>query len=580
MAAGGDFSIKAILKLVDEFTAPVRGIIGTAEQFGKTAKKIGKGFSTYVTAPLAGLAFLSVSTFATIESGMASVSTLIDTTTESISEMTNEVLAISRRTPVAISDLTDGLYNIRSAGISAADSMSVLEGSARLAVAGLGTSAEAVDLVTSSINAFNLQGAEQARIYDIIFKAVKNGKTNISQLAQGFGAVAGTVANAGIQIDEYMASVAAMTTVGLPAAQAHTQIRAALAGLTRETELSSAVFKRLGVKTFKELVQQSGGMVPAFEKISGVLKGNDAAIIKLLGSVEAYNAMLALTRGQNAAYTATLDDMRNGANAVDAAFEKQAKTFGSAMTLFKNQMASVQNVIGAALAPVIVKVAGYLGQFAEWFTALSPQTQNIIVLFGGLAAAIGPVLVGLGFIATAIAALSLPVLLIVGAIALLTAGIGAAIIYWDDIKAAASSALDSVIGRLTKGFDIWNAWRDGSISTFEAIIEYASATYDAIKPIIDAIGWILKYSPAGLVFRGASIVYDAVTGGSNTPPSTPGLAARTAAAQQTGGQQQLNGEMVMRFENAPAGFRVESAETDQPGVAVDTDVGYNMVGVY
>ena len=87
-----------------------------------------------------------------------------------------------------------------SAGVSAGDAMGVLNDSARLAVAGLGTTKEAVDIATSAINAFGLQGDKAAGVYDVVFTAIKNGKTTLSQLSQGFGAVAGTVAQAGVAV--------------------------------------------------------------------------------------------------------------------------------------------------------------------------------------------------------------------------------------------------------------------------------------------------------------------------------------------------------------------------------------------
>ena len=60
----------------------------------------------------------------------------------------------SKNSPKAIGDLTEGLYSIRSAGIDAANQFDVLRGSEKLAVAGLATTAEAVDIATSAINAF------------------------------------------------------------------------------------------------------------------------------------------------------------------------------------------------------------------------------------------------------------------------------------------------------------------------------------------------------------------------------------------------------------------------------------------
>jgi len=543
-----DFSIKVVIKAVDNFSREMKKITLSAENLGLSMKRIGTGLTVGITAPLAALAATSLTTFSDFQAGMSSVSTLIDTSTESMAQMSKQTLAVATRVPVALSDITGSLYDIRSAGISAGDSMNVLEGSARLAVAGLGSTKEATDLVTSSINAFNLKGAEQAKIYDVIFKAVKNGKTTISELAEGFGAVAGTVSTAGIKIDEYLASVAAMTTTGLPAAQAHTQLRAAIAGMTRQSEIGDAVLKKLGASTFKDLVAKSGGMVAAFARIKKVLGGNDAALIKLFGSVEAYNAVISLTGNQNKVFTSTLDDMRDGANAVDGAFEKQSKNFKNSMIKTQNQIARLQVIVGEALAPAIMKVANLIGRLADWFSELSPKTQKIVLVVAALAAGLGPLLIGLGFIVTAIAAISAPVLIAVAAIGLLVAAIAAAVIYWDDIKAAA-------------------------VGAFETIMSWADKAYKFIKPVLDAIGFIARYSPVGLAVQAGAAVFNAATS-PGSASGKPSLASRARGGPEAAAKP-AESALTVKFENAPPGTRL-SVDKTTPGMSVATDVGMNM----
>lgn len=339
------------------------------------------------------------------EKSMSNVSTLIDTNKESIKLMGEEVLKISTRVPVAIDDLSSSLYDIRSAGISASDQFSVLEKSARLGVAGLGSTSEAVDLVTSSINAFNIKGKEQAQLYDTIFKTVKYGKTTISGIAQGFGAVAGTVAAANIKIDDYLASVAAMTTTGQPAAQAHTQMKAAIAGLTRNTKEQQKVFKALGAKDFNDLIKQSGSVVGAFSGINRVVSGNKSKLIELLGSVEAYNAVLSLTGKQNKTYTETLYAMRNGTNAVNEAFDKQANTLAGQLQRAKNIIQKISITMGNDLAPAFGKILSGAEKLLQKFDNMPPKLRQFIsvgtavagiglTLFGGLNFAISGVLKG------------------------------------------------------------------------------------------------------------------------------------------------------------------------------------------
>ena len=283
-------SIEYIYSVLDRFSGPlnhfqekVKTANQSVERISKSAQKMGADLSMRVTAPIIAMGTASVYAFGKFDSEVRNVMTLLDESQESMASISSGILDVSKRVPVAISDISGALYDVRSAGISAADQFEVLEQSARLGVAGIGSTKEAVDLVTSSINAFGLEGEAASGVYDQIFTAIKGGKTTITGLAQGFGAVAGTVAATGTQLDEYLASVSALTTTGLPAAQAHTQLRAVMSGLTRDSKETSAVFRRLGAKDLKGLIDKSGGLVPALRQISDVVGGNEAHLLKWWG---------------------------------------------------------------------------------------------------------------------------------------------------------------------------------------------------------------------------------------------------------------------------------------------------------
>lgn len=354
---------------------------------------------------LAGSALVAASAVnlknaADFETSMASVSTLIDTNVENLDMMKNKVLEIGKRTPVELSQLTGALYDVRSAGISASDQFKVLEKSAQLGVAGLGSTSEAVDLVTSSINAFKLKGEEQDKLYDNIFKTIKTGKTTISGLAQGFGSVAGTVAAANIKIDDYLASVAALTTTGQPAAQAHTQMKAAIAGLTRNTKEQQKVFQSLGAKDFNDLIIKSGSVVNAFSGITNSVKGNKAKMIELLGSIEAYNAVLSLTGNQNKAYTDTLYEMRNGANEFDKAYSKKLETINAQLQRGRNIMQKISIDAGNAIAPSFNKALNVVEHVLNTLDAM-PEPLKKFIATSTMLSGIG--LVGFGGITLAAA---------------------------------------------------------------------------------------------------------------------------------------------------------------------------------
>lgn len=404
--ADKQFPLTLIIKAVDKATGPLTDVGKKVKTLSERTEKVGRNLSAAISAPLLALGGVGVAAFAHFEQGLGNVSTLVDTNTESIAAMGEQVLAISRRTPVAVGDLTDALYEARSAGVSAADQFKVLEGSARLAVVGLGSTKEAIDLVTSSVNAFGLKGAEAEKVYNLIFQATNTGKTTISGLAQGFGGVAGTVAAAGVKLDEYLASVAALTTTGLPAAEAHTQLKAVIAGLTGQTKEAAAIFQRLKVKGIKELIAASGGLVPALEKIKGVVKTNDTVLIKALGGAEAFNAAIGLTGKQGAAFKATLETMRNGVDALSVAFDKQNATSVAKFQRLRNTLEAVAISIGRILVPVLEQLVPVLERVATWWEGLGSEGQKTILIIAGAAAALGPGLVVLGKLALAVKAVT------------------------------------------------------------------------------------------------------------------------------------------------------------------------------
>ena len=366
----------------DKMQNKIKNLSSDLEKVGKAATIVGGSLMAFSAANLKLAADFSA--------GMTNVSTLIDTNVENFDAMKEEVLQIAKRTPVALDGLTSALYDIRSAGISANMQFEVLEKSAQLGLTGLGSTSEAVDLVTSSLNAFNLNGKEAEKLYDTIFKTVKFGKTTISGIAQGFGSVAGTVAASNIKLDDYLAAVAALTTTGQPAAQAHHQLKAAIAGMLRETDDSKKVFNALGVKSFKELIQKSGGMVNAFKAITNCVGGNESAILSLFGSTMAYNAVLGLTTKQNKAYVETLNSMRYGTSLIDEGYQKQYNTEHAMMQRLKNMSQVIGIQLGEALAPAFGKVLDFGESTLNMLDKMSPQMKSFVAIS----------IAGLGILAT------------------------------------------------------------------------------------------------------------------------------------------------------------------------------------
>jgi len=307
----------------------------------------------------------SVQAASAFDKSMSNVATLVDTNVESISSMGKAVQEIAARTPVELGQLSSALYDIRSAGVSAGDAMSVLESSAELGVAGLATTAEAANIMTSAVNAFAAEGLSAEQISDILFKTVKAGKTTLAELTAQFGGVAPAAAAAGVSLADLQASTAAITTLGTPAAAAQTQLKQALTEMQKPGKELSNIFKQLGAKDGIDLIKTSGGLGNAFKLIKEEAEASGMTVAQVTGSVETASAILALGGTVNESYTATLADMTTGANAVNVAFEKQAQTADAQFQLMQNAFQNIQIQLGQALMPALLDGIETLNEFVS-----------------------------------------------------------------------------------------------------------------------------------------------------------------------------------------------------------------------
>lgn len=230
---------------------------------------------------------------------------------------------------------------------------------------------------------------------------------------------------------------------------------------------------------------------------------------------------------------------------------------------FTKQMGFLTQLIGAKLVPVLVplieKMSVWLSanqvsimahittaveMFAEAIDAINWDyvVTGMKIVFGamalakvvGLASGIAGLITSFGGVAAALA----PMLIAFGPVLLVVAALGAAayMLYknWDD-----------VMGGLKLLWEDFSGW---------------------ITPKIE---WIVnKISGVGKIFSGMGGLFG---GGDTTAGSGTG---RGAVSVNSGGKQNVQGEMVVRFEGAPPGMRVDQGKTNAPGFSLNPDVGY------
>jgi TP901 family phage tail tape measure protein len=302
---------------------------------------------------------------ASFDQSMSNISTLIDTTTESISKMKEQILTLSVYLPYTAKELSGALYQVRSAGISSADAMAVLKSSGELATAGLGSITQAVDISTSAMNSWRLQGKDAEGIFNTLFLAVKNGKTTIEELSKGFGQVSGLASNAGISLNEFMSATATLTTTGQKASVAYTQLRASITAIQAPTADMQKLFDKAGISN-GQLALKNEGLVNTMVKIEKASEGNTASLKKAYGSVEAMNAGITLATNLNDKYNSTLLEMTDDTASLTEAFNKQMDTVSNQSKVIENKIFVLKTKLVETLGPTINYLMDLFGNFLEF----------------------------------------------------------------------------------------------------------------------------------------------------------------------------------------------------------------------
>jgi phosphoglycolate phosphatase-like HAD superfamily hydrolase len=188
-----------------------------------------------------------------------------------------------------------------------------------------------------------------------------------------------------------------------------------------------------------------------------------------------------------------------------------------------NQMAEK---VGTALLPLIPPLTNAIVSVANAFTSLSPETQKWVLIAGGLAVALGPVLTGLGTIITVIAKIGpLVTALVSGWTALKAAFIAARVAALATLPALTPFLIPLGAIAVAVGA-VYLAWKN-----WDKIVAIATRVYTAVKTwIFDKLGaiWNTVKAQVESVIAPFRKLYDAVVGNSYIPDLVMGIAVEMA----------------------------------------------------
>ena len=376
------------------------------------------------------------------EKSLKKVETIADTTGTSMGTIHDSLLQLSGDAAVAAGDLSEAAYQAISASVDTADAVGFVTNANKLAVGGFTSAASSVDVLTTALNAYNLDIGETEQLSDYLITTQNKGKTSVDELASSLGKVIPVAAAYNVQMDNLSTAYAVLTANGNKAAETTTYVKSMLNELSdTDSAVSKKLFAQTG-KSFSELNAAGYSLGDVLQVLGDTVEGDATAFSNMWGSSEAATAALSLYNSGAQEYNKVLGEMRDSAGATQKAYDTMTQTMEFAQQKMSVAAQNLQIAIGEQLNPALSELYGLGADILSGAQGFVEEHPNTVAAITSVATAVGTV---------------------TAAVAAYTVATKAA--------AVASTALSSMsgIGAL------------GAVATFGiGIAEYIALTYEAV----------------------------------------------------------------------------------------------------
>lgn len=382
------------------------------QQFGEKIQGAGKAMMP-VSAAVAAAGAATVKMAWDFEDSMAKVSTIADTTQVPLSDLEAQILELSNETGIAAGEIAENVYNAISAGQQTGDAVSFVKNATDLARAGFADSGDALDLLTTIMNAYGLEAQEVTNVSDTLIATQNAGKTTVAELAASMGKIIPTANAAGVQLDQVAAGYALMTANGVATAESTTYMNGMLNELNKSgTKVSETLKKETG-KSFSDLMAEGASLGDVlgilssaaeaqglkFTDLFGSSEAAKAGLILLGNSVEDVEAGLVEAGGSTGQFNEMLSTIQAGAGGTASALEKlntSSHTAEVAVNQVKNAALSFGQTASGILAPYLQQLAGIIESATNKLNNMDESQKKTVVTIAAVVAAAGPVLLIVG----------------------------------------------------------------------------------------------------------------------------------------------------------------------------------------
>lgn len=365
------------------------------KSLGTSMTDLGKDITRRVSVPTLALGVGAVKVANDFEQAFSQMVGLAGVPAGEVDQLREAVLGLARDTGRGPQELAEGLYFAASAGYDSATALNIVEQAAKGSAAGLGTTAQVVDAVTSAMGAYGTANITAAEATDILTAAARVAKIEANQLAPQLGRLLPTANMLGVGFDEVAGAMAFLSQSSGNAELSATQLDSVLRKLNVPSEQGKKVLREMGTSVDElHAAIASDGLLGALEllKTKG-FEGNSEALSQLFDDVQAYQGAALLLADSNGNLQETMDATANSTGALGEAFDAWFGTDSAEMQRSFADLTASLITLGTALAPFAADLAHIASVAGDFFTRMPEWAQTATVLALVLA---GPLTSGIG----------------------------------------------------------------------------------------------------------------------------------------------------------------------------------------
>lgn len=401
--------LKTLKNTAGSGSAALEEVSAVMGKVGSKMKSAGQAIMP-ASAAMAGLGAVSVNTANDFESAMSQAAGALNMPMSQMGELRDLAIKTGQETIFSAKESGQAITELAKGGLTEADiKTGALKATMDLAASSGMDLGNAANVVVQAMGAFGLSAEESTLAANALAGAAAASSTDVEPLTQGLAQVSAQAYNAGWSIQETTAVLGKFADAGIVGSDAGTSLKTMLQKLAAPTDKAAEMIANLGIQTRDSSENLLGASDMAQElqnKLSGLSSAQrDAALQTIFGSDATRAATVLMNSGSEglASYIKATNDQE----AAQRLANSQMGEGSLAIEEMKGSLETAAITIGSKLAPVITKVAEFITDLVNKFSALPEGVQTAIVVIGAIIAVLGPLLMIIGQVAMGISSISL-----------------------------------------------------------------------------------------------------------------------------------------------------------------------------